>query len=68
METVPPIALQDVLFFKCDLNLHFIDVVNVVLLMGKYHIHSCKWKKNVSPPLIYFYSILLKSFKILQKT
>jgi len=45
METVPPIALQDVLFLKCDLNLHFIDVVNFVLLMGKYHIHTCKWKK-----------------------
>ncbi len=45
METIPPFVLQDIIFLKCDLNNLFLDVVNFVLLLGKYHIHTSKWKK-----------------------
>ncbi len=37
MDTIPPFVLQDILFFKPDLNDLFSDIVNFVVLFGKYH-------------------------------
>lgn len=65
MKTVSPITQQDVLFFKCDLNSSFSDVVNFVLLMGKYHIHTCKWKK-CKPSFNIFLCEFVKMFQSLK--
>lgn len=45
IEKIPPFALQDIVFFKGELNSIVFDDVNLVLLLGKYHIHICKWRK-----------------------
>lgn len=45
--------IPQVLVYTDNLTKEISDKVNIIIIMGKYHIHSCKWK-NQKPSLTWF--------------
>lgn len=40
-DNIPSFMYLDIIYFM-DIS----DVVNLIIILGKYHIHTCKWKGN----------------------
>ncbi len=70
MSNIPVFNINHILFYVDGLDNSISDIVNIVFLLAKYHIHCCKWRD--SRPcfehfmnkfkLFYFYLRLLKKF------
>lgn len=65
LENITPCDAHQILIFKDGLPKEFSNMINVVMIMGKNHIHSCKWK-NQKPSINWFKSVLGKYCSSLQ--
>ena len=55
----------DVVYFMDNLEKNISDTVNLIILMGKYHIHCCRWNKT-TPSFSIFIKFFTKYFQSLK--
>lgn len=65
IQNVPSFTLKDVIYFMDNLDLIISDAVNFVIVMGKYFIHTCKWK-NTTPIFTVFNNYFVDYFRSLK--
>lgn len=53
MERIIKIKLEQILFCNENLPKELFRIYNSITIMGKYHIHKCKWQ-NKNPSLVVF--------------
>lgn len=53
IDDLQPFFIPHILFYMDNINSSISDLVNIVILMGKYHIHCCKWR-SVKPSFLCF--------------
>lgn len=53
IENIRPFEMNHILIYKNDTAKEISNMINIIIIMGKYHIHACKWK-NQRPSLIFF--------------
>ena len=51
IQNISPFDMNQILIYKNDTAKEISDTINIIMIMGKYHIHACKWK-NQRPSLI----------------
>ncbi|XP_054865756.1 uncharacterized protein LOC129348729 [Amphiprion ocellaris] len=62
---VPPFILNDVIYYMDNLDLTISDTVNFVIVMGKFFIHTCKWRSS-TPIFAVFLNYFSEYFKSLK--
>ena len=53
IENITPFDKHQILLYKDNLSKEFSELVNIIIVLGKYHIHSSKWK-NKHPSIVWF--------------
>ncbi len=64
----PPFTKEQILFIRDSVPSKISDLINIVIILGKYHLHSCKWR-NKPPSVIWFRNEInkyLSSLKLLE--
>ena len=56
---IPTFDISHIFFCMDNLNASVSDMINIILLLGKYHLHCCKWR-NSKPSFNWF----LKDFRL----
>ena len=67
IQNISPFDMNQILIYKNDTAKEISDTINIIMIMGKYHIHACKWK-NQRPSLISYKNelkILFSSLELL---
>lgn len=75
MSGIPSFELHHIMYYMDTLDVSVSDIINIVLLLGKYHIHCAKWRnyKPSFPGFINYFKLFfsalasLKSWKIARK-
>uniref|UniRef100_A0A3P9JF49 Reverse transcriptase domain-containing protein n=1 Tax=Oryzias latipes TaxID=8090 RepID=A0A3P9JF49_ORYLA len=67
---IPPFGISDVMLFMENIDDSFSNFINIILLLGKYHIHCCKWRgsKPSFPGFINDFKLYYSSLKRLQSS
>ena len=62
---VPPFELYHIIFYMDHPALSVSDTINIIILLGKYHIHCAKWRntKPSFPAFINDFKLLFSSLK-----
>ena len=64
---VSTFTVNDIIYFMDNLDKNISDTVNFVIMMGKYFIHTCKWK-STTPLFAVFLNNFSEYFKSLKCT
>lgn len=70
MDNIPTINLSHILFYMDNLDSSISDLLNMIILLGKYHIHCCKWRSS-KPSFVWFindFKLFVSSLKKIQST
>lgn len=46
IKDVPPFELYNIIFYMDHLTMSVSDIINIIILLGKYHIHCAKWRNS----------------------
>ncbi|XP_024122537.1 uncharacterized protein LOC112143031 [Oryzias melastigma] len=66
---IPHFSISDVLIYMENLDISLVNLINIIILLGKYHIHCCKWRGN-KPSFSCFlneFKLYFKSLKCIKK-
>ena len=63
---VPVLTLPHILFYMDDVDSSVLDLVNIIILMGKYHIHYSKWRSS-KPSFVWFMNDFKLFFSSMKK-
>ena len=53
IDNIPNLTLPHILFYMDNIDSSVSDLVNMIILMGKYHIHCSKWRCS-KPSFVWF--------------
>ena len=59
IDDIPVFDISHIFLYVDNLKADISDMINIIILMGKYHIHCCKWR-NGKPSFDWF----LNDFKL----
>lgn len=63
---IPQFSISDIIFYMAKQHPSVSTVINIVILLGKYHIHCCKWR-NRKPSFTWFINDFKHYFMSLKK-
>ena len=64
IDNITPFKKDQVLIYNENVPPKMSDLINIIIVLGKYHIHSCKWKGRLTS-LMCFKNELNKYFEAL---
>lgn len=65
IQNVPSFTLKEIIYFMDNLDFNISEAVNLVIVLGKYFIHTCKWK-NTTPVFTVFKHYFVDYFRSLK--